>query len=622
MKKFNLIFFILIIFTANASAQLPYSCKIDIGININGVFDYSTEIPFANMMKMSRPWYTKAVNDPADPFSTNLSDFLDYDANGYPTHIPQTIPGETYQQDVATIWDGMDAWPTGTYTLLWDGTGDFSIWGSMTNLTMINSNRYEFDVVTPEDGVLEIRMILSDINDPVQNMRLLIPGTESTYTTQPFNQEWLDGLGTFSTIRFMDWGHTNNWGQTDENWDNPTLASWSERAQLEYYTYSSRKGVPYELMIQLINHLDVDGWVCIPHRASNDYITQMANMFRDQCESDRHIYVEYSNEIWNWIFGQTHWLNQYGCIDQNISWPEGLVPYVQNALDLWTNSFSNEMNRITRVAGVQIGWLDVSERICYNLTPNSIDAISPTFYFSYTESDEELLDNLGSNATALDVANFANQGIEESFDYIKGIKTIADSLDLPLAFYEGGQHLTPTPFGVMPTYADALLEVQTIPEMYDLYTEWIDSIRTLNTREEPMLLCHFVFASKPSAQFGSWGLLERSDQDLSIMPAPKYQAFIEADMCDEITSTSDLVLEVDALTLYPNPTNGIFKIEGMTSQYEILVLDILGNIHQDLTNAIDQDISIDLSSLPSGMYFISVQSISNNTVWIEKIIKN
>jgi len=623
MNKIILTFLSLFISTIIADAQLPDSCKIDIGINISGVFDYSTEVPFANVMKMSRPWYTKGVNDPSYAFATNYEDALTYDADGYPTHIPQVVTGEPLLQDVATIWDGMDAWPTGKYTLLWDGTGDFTVWGSMSNLIKVNTNRYEFDVTNPVGGVLEIRMILSDASDPIQNMRLLLPGTESTYQAQPFNQEWLDGLAPFSTVRFMDWGHTNNWGQTDAGWDNPTLATWSERAQLDYYTYSSRKGVPYEVMIQLINHLDVDGWVCIPHRASNDYIMQMANMFRDQVEPERQLYVEYSNEIWNWIFGQTHWLNEYGCVSQNISWPEGLVPYIQNALDLWSGSFTNEMDRITRVVGVQTGWLDVSERICYNMAPNSIDAISPTFYFGFEEQDEITLDNLGSNATVTDVANFARAGMDDNFGWMQDMKTISDSLNLPLAFYEGGQHLTPTPFGVMPTYATALLDVQTDPVMYDMYTEWIDSVRTLNTTDEPMLLCHFVFASKQSPQYGSWGLLERSDQDTSIMAAPKYQAFIEADGCDDfINSSSDLFLEVDALTLYPNPTTGFFKIEGVTSLYAIQVLDVLGNVHQDLSPAIDQDIEIDLSNLPVGMYFVSVRLLSNNAVWIEKIIKN
>jgi len=624
MKKINLLFLSLIIFSISASAQLPDSCKIDIGINISGIFDYSTEVPFANVMKMSRPWYTKGVNDPNYAFSTDLQESLSYDVNGYPTHIPQAVANEPLMQDVATIWDGMDAWPTGSYTLLWDGVGDFSVWGSMTNLDDSVPNRITFDVVNPVAGTLEIRMTLSDINDPVQNMRLLLPGTESTYQTQPFNQEWLDGLAPFSTVRFMDWGHTNNWGQGEDwqSWDTPGLEPWSERAQLDYYTYSSRKGVPYELMIDLINHLDVDGWVCIPHRADNNYITEMGNLFNNQVEPGRHLYVEYSNEIWNWIFGQTQWLNKYGCEQTGTDWPEGIVPYIQNALDQWSSSYANELDRITRVVGVQTGWLDVSERICFNMTANSFDAITPTFYFGFTDMGESALDNLGASATAADVALHARAGMSDNFSAMQDMQTIANTLNLPMAFYEGGQHLTPTPFGVMPSYAQALLDVQTDPDMYNMYTEWIDSVRTLNTTNEPLLLCHFIFAGKPSAQYGSWGLLELTGQDTSTMPAPKYQAFIEADGCGEFTSSSYLLLEGDALTLYPNPTTGIFRIEGLTSLYEIQVLDVLGSVHQDLSTAVDQDIDIDLSSLPNGMYFVSVRLLSNNAVWMEKIIKN
>jgi len=236
--------------SATISAQSTNTCKLEMGVNLSGIKDFSRELPFANLMKMSRTWYTKGVNDPTYAFDTDLADQLSYDSNGYPTHIPQTLAGEPLDQKVATIWDGTDSWPTGSYILLWDGTGDFSFWGDYTNLVKVNSNRYEFDHTNTAQGVLEIIMDQSDINDPVQNMRLLLPGTESTYQTQPFYTDWLNAISDFSTVRFMDWGHTNFWGQPDPyTWQDPSLVNWTDRAAVDYYTYSGTKGVPYELMM-------------------------------------------------------------------------------------------------------------------------------------------------------------------------------------------------------------------------------------------------------------------------------------------------------------------------------------------------------------------------------------
>src|SRR5439155_3952879 len=39
-------------------------------------------------------------------------------------------------------------------------------------------------------------------------------------------------------------------------------------------------------------------------RASHDYVTQLATLLKNTLDPDRVVYVEYSNEVWNGIFGQ------------------------------------------------------------------------------------------------------------------------------------------------------------------------------------------------------------------------------------------------------------------------------------------------------------------------------
>jgi hypothetical protein len=328
----------------------------------------------------------------------------------------------------------------------------------------------------------------------------------------------------------MDWGSTNNWGQDQPwEWNSPVLYNWSERQQMDHYTWANNKGIPYEMMIAFMNEFDVDGWVCVPHRSSNNYIQNMAQMFHTQLEPQRKLTVEYSNEIWNWMFGQAQWCYAYGSASSGLPWPECTVQYIQNCLDIWTSEYATDLSKITRAVGIQTGWLDVAQRVAFNMVPNSFDAIAPTYYFGLGESADSALDALGASATTADIAYWARytREIHEKI-WMQDVKTtIADSLNKNMVFYEGGQHLTPTPFGEEPTYAQALLDIQRDTAIYNLYNEWYDFVRTLQTGDTPLRLMNFSFVGGRSARYGSWGILETMDQDTSLIPAPKYQSTIE-----------------------------------------------------------------------------------------------
>jgi len=533
---------------------LSDSCKLNIGTNLGGLVDWGTEIPFVDLMRCSRIWYTKSIGDPLDPWDSEFANELELRPDGYPTHLPQTVPGSPYPQKAATIWGITDAWPAGEYTLLWEGEGELLLNGPYQNLQQTDAHRIIFDYPITNEASFEILIESSELADPIRNIRLLMPGTEFTYETRPFYQLWVDKVDLFQTVRFMDWGQTNNWG--DHEVLDGSMVDWSERSQMDYYTWANSKGVPYEMMVKFMNDYDKDGWVCIPHVASEDYIRNMAQYFRDNLESGRHIYVEYSNETWNWMFNQTHWLNYHGCEVPGVMWPEGIVPYIQNMLNYWTEEFDGQLDRTTRVVGIQTGWLDVAQRVAFNLDSTSFDAISPTYYFGYSEPFEAELDNLNNTATIADAAYYARQSMDEYFNNIAEIKTgLADSLNKPIMFYEGGQHLTPHPFGVEPTYSEALLGLQRDTSMYNMYNEWFDRIRTLQVGTEPLLLMNFAFVGQRSAQFGSWGILETMDQDFSVVPAPKYQALVENMNTNCINPVTELQLKVFLQGPFDETTN-------------------------------------------------------------------
>jgi hypothetical protein len=570
--------------------------------------DFGTELPFVDLMHNARQWYTKDIGNPADPFDSGHAHDLAYRLDGYPTHIPQSISTSTYDQRVVTIWAITDGWPAGQYTVLWEGSGELSFWGGYENLEQTDDNRIVFDFLNPIGNTLEMTIVASDINDPIHNIRVLMPGTEATYETNPFYDLWIEKLSIFPSVRFMDWGSTNSWGQDDNwSWDDPSLFDWEDRSQMDHYTWATSKGIPYEMMIKLLNDYDLDGWVCVPHRASDDYIQRMAEVFRDRLETDRHLTVEYSNEIWNWIFGQTQWLNKYGCELQGVSWPEGLVPYVQNCLDIWSSVFSSEMERITRVAGVQVSWQDVSSRMVNNLTPGSVDAITPTFYFGLTEEGDEVLDGLGANATVSDIAYYARQGMENTKVWLETQKSeLADPLGLDMVFYEGGQHITPHPFGEEPTYTQALLDVQRDTAMYNMYNEWFEYLKSLQEGDEPLQLMNFSFIAGRSARYGSWGILETMDQDLSSTPAPKYSAILEAiEACGINVSTEEQLN--DKYKIYPNPTQDFITISGHFENIDILVYDNNGQIV--LKQKVNANSAIlNTENLVSGTYILQIEN--------------
>lgn len=87
----------------------------------------------------------------------------------------------------------------------------------------------------------------------------------------------------------------------------------------------------------------------------------------------------------------------------------------------------------------------------------------------------------------------------------------------------------------------------------------------------------------------------------------------------ENQSSVDVILESDGITLYPNPTAGIFKIEGLTADFHVDVLDTAGMVYQNYNSS--SDITIDISTLPSGLYFIRIENILNGNFYLEKILK-
>lgn len=89
---------------------------------------------------------------------------------------------------------------------------------------------------------------------------------------------------------------------------------------------------------------------------------------------------------------------------------------------------------------------------------------------------------------------------------------------------------------------------------------------------------------------------------------------------DLIVLSSGDVVNVNTLSVYPNPTStGILQIDSEDSkQIDIQVLDRLGRVL--IVSNSHNDNTLDISDLPSGVYFVKIESAEKSTI-IKKIIK-
>jgi len=593
-------FFAWWLITFSISASLLFAQrKLDIGINLAGPVDWSASWPFVNIMKKARPFLTHNdhwVDGGVNEWNTGYIDQIPKDADGYPLKLPFHIDGAEAPQVVHTIWTNTRGLPEGTYVFLYDGDGDFSFYDDMSVISK-QPGRIEVQF-TRSDGQFAMSIDRSNPADHVRNIRFLMPGTESTYQQQPFEPHWVEKMQPFSTFRFMDWGYTNDESTAE-------ITDWQQRAHPNEVTYT-RVGVPYEVMIEVANYFHADAWVCIPHRASDDYIHRMARLFRDNLDPGLKVYVEYSNEWWNWMFPVSHYV--LDSLDQNLEWPERFAPKLQSVLDIWTEEYAGQMQRLVRVFGGQLGWIDISNRVMQHLRPNSIDAVSPSAYIA---PHPDSLTAYGASLIASDVIRLATYDLRHTaraswHEFID----LANRYNARLVYYEGGQHFTPNPFGSRQPYNHVLVAVQTDPRMYDLYTELMDSLAAFG--HDPLFL-HFSSISDTSGRYGSWGALTDQFATYSnyLSTAPKYQALLDyINLTTGIATTPAMPERARLLPNYPNPFNPETRIRYVLPQggrVMLRVFDLRGREVATLVNrrqaAGDYSVTFSRRNLASGVYF-------------------
>ncbi len=475
-----------------------------IGMNLNEVTYYSREWAFVDAMKTARPWVM--TNPNGQPFDTGQT--VPTDPNGWPILQPS-------QAAHTLLLTTKPGYPAGTYTVEYDGTGSIEFEFDATNIQNTGPGTITFDVVTPSNSGILMRVI-----GDVSNVRVWMPGFVNAPSS--FHTTFVQRLQPFGVIRFMDWQQTNG----------SKVVEWADRTTPDDYTQDSDTGVALEYMIELCNELQADAWFCMPHRASDDFVTQFATMVRDNLDSNLNVYVEWSNEVWNTQFPQSKWVNDNsaGSVFSEAFF-EKWAAEAANDFAIWHTVFVGQEGRIIRVAAGQQANVWVTERLTQELDENHgspYDAIACGAYFDNRNEQfnaSTTVQDIIDHAINVAIPNIMGREYKDHGD-LSQQRTNEQGRSIPLLAYEGGQHYTVHGNAGAPYY-QAFKDVQeyqtpgTAPkDMYDAYTANLQAF----DQAGGSLFVAFNYVRNQD-QFGSWGHLRFQDQ--STADAPKYRALIE-----------------------------------------------------------------------------------------------
>lgn len=490
----------------------PYT--MNMGMGLEGLAYWDKSRAFKDFMKTAGRLFTYTTAG-SSPWSTDLQNHVPRDAAGYPLQLPYTVttaPESTYNgqpQGMRLVLSAEGHMPLGQYAFLYDGDGTMTFSGGIRRVTGQPTVAGRILVEVHNTGNIWVDISSSTLSNHLRNIRLVRVEDEATYQTQPFSETFLEKTCQWSVLRFMDWQLTNG----------STLTNWSDRARMDEYSQTLGKGAAYEHIIQLANTLQKDIWINVPHQASDDYIRQMARLFRDGLNSGINVYLEYSNEVWNWQFQQAHWVDQNG--PSFLSYPRKYALRAQLVFRIWHEEWGAQKNRVKRVAATQSvnNWL--GQQILAHLN-GEFDFFSPTWYFGYQDDPTAYaqLQALGAAATPTDVLNAARSGFHRFWPSVRQNYRDAAMWGKPVALYEGGQHMTSNP--TIEPFQEANYQAQIEPGMFTLYREVLDSLARWRTHTATA----FVLTGLRKSRYGSWGHLEEIDQDTLVTPAPKYQALL------------------------------------------------------------------------------------------------
>jgi hypothetical protein len=508
LKHLMIILMIVFVGTNKGSAQgkLPNDNNHLLGTNLTAVVDWTAQQPFVDVFKTSRPWISQRQG-------------AAWGEGGDLALTPEGwIAALTADQYAETLMFTDDPdYPEGDYTVLYDGEGTITF--GVGNVSVASSERGRIVAkVSRAAGGISLQVRATNPDNPIRNIRFIMPGYEKTYQNEPFNPNFLKRIERFAALRFMDWMLTND----------STAVTPADLPKVTDATYMLR-GVPVEIMVQLANTLHADPWFNMPHRASDDYVRAFASVVHEKLSADLKAYIEYSNETWNSQFSQAQYVIEQGTVlglGDGDTFLSGLRYHSMRAVEIfkiWERVFGDN-KQLVRVLAAQSGNAWTGEQIAtWQDAFKQADVLAIAPYFSCDDPGnpqtadkvakltvEQLLDRQMANVKP---GGCAVQQVTEN-------AAVAKTYKLKLIAYEGGQHLAGYGGAENNEQLTGLfIAANRHPRMKDIYQQYL----TMWNKAGGDLFMHFTDVTRFS-KFGSWGSLEYLTQPVN--EAPKYQALM------------------------------------------------------------------------------------------------
>lgn len=321
--------------------------QLSMGINLTAPQAESPSVgnavPFADIFKTARP------------FESDRPDLVK-DKNGWPCFKKAGDKVKTNLLQSAV--EG--SVPNGIYPIHYKGDVNLSVKGAELvscpdgkTKTKNNSKRKCLKVdIDKKLGANGITVEVSGAKGScLEDLKVILPGEyekriEGSPDKTIFNQAYLDYLKPFKVLRTMNLMYASprmpevcrkmqaqsiskdpkkyNWNTlsndtkgclTDTKFDRSpknraktTDATWGVSHNTDKRNW---RGVPMEVMVDLLEQTEADPWINIPHNASKEYVRELAIKLKVLKKKNPgiKINVEYSNEVWNGRFWGSKYIN-------------------------------------------------------------------------------------------------------------------------------------------------------------------------------------------------------------------------------------------------------------------------------------------------------------------------
>ncbi|HRH99879.1 MAG TPA: hypothetical protein PK006_02405 [Saprospiraceae bacterium] len=506
MKKNNA-YFVLVMAIFFIVQSIHSQNKLKYGVNLGKPSPWDMDQIYVDRVKQSLGWM---------PFNADSSVgynyvFNDLNIKGLPN------PGRT--AILALIWDLPDP-SNDTFVISWSNLQSVELFvpsntgimnaSASKDSTINNTNKLIF-MNNSRFLFLKVKALSSNTTSSnITCKRLRDKNNQNVFT-----QEFLDYVGQFHTLRFMDWakpldgnrGHADNDHNiveiTDYPKDNALFKSFDHVINMKDY-------------IRICNLVKSNPWICFPTFASDALVKNLYDLISLNLDTSLVLYCETGNEIWSNDYHSEIIYNRAGRVHKIL---DSLNNISQKKLKLKKVLSAQAVNS-ANFFGTNLRYYKEQSN---DKNPDII-AIAP--YFGGEISDTDNLSrvihwNLDSVFLQLSNNPLIVNAADSDFNYIAQIQSYQnvmrnnnDYQNIELVLYEAGQSIV-NPNN--PFITNLQIQANRDDKMDGAYTIYLQKLKTLGIQNIMLYNSHGKFT-----KYGSWGLKERFTDPDSI--SPKYRA--------------------------------------------------------------------------------------------------